>query len=180
MTHVVGLDEITGKHLSGSDTTVVRTLRTRETHLGPSIHLSIGVKQGVLLLQTEPRHVLLDRVHDFRAVCTVVGLVDGAVIVVAFTEDEDVVAATEGVFEHGNGALSQMSATMTSARNDTQGIVDDSRGRRQSCHLVPARLMIHQSSTLSTPRQTSGFSRKSWSCIVDHQNRRSRCLGIVS
>jgi hypothetical protein len=101
----VGLDEITGKDLSGTDTTVVRTLGTGETHLGPAEDLPIGVEEGVLLLETEPRLVLLSRVHDLLGVSSVVGLVGGSVVVVTFTENENVVATSEGVLEHGNGSL---------------------------------------------------------------------------
>lgn len=62
-TYVVGLDEITGKDLSGTDTTVVWTLGTWETHLGPTEWLSIGIKESVLLLETEPWLGGLDSVH---------------------------------------------------------------------------------------------------------------------
>jgi len=101
----VGLDEITGKDLAGTDTAVVRALGSRETHLGPSVDLAVGIEEGVLLLETEPRLVLLGRVHDLLGVRSVVGLVDGTVVVVALAEDEDVVTATERVLEHGDGAL---------------------------------------------------------------------------
>lgn len=101
----MSLDEITGKDLSGTDTTVVRTLRTWETHLGPTVDLSIGVKEGVLLFQTEPRLVLFGRVHDLFGVSSVVGLVDGSVVVVTFTEDENVVTTSERVLEHGDRSL---------------------------------------------------------------------------
>lgn len=52
--YVVSLDEITSKHLSSTDTTVVGTLRSGETALGPSERLTISVEEGVLLLKTEP------------------------------------------------------------------------------------------------------------------------------
>ena len=112
MTYVVGLDEVTGKDLSGTDTTVVWTLRTWETHLGPTEDLTIGIEEGVLLLETEPGLVLLGRVHDLFGVGSVVGLVDGTVIVVTFTEDENVVTSSEGVFEHGDGSLLSVSAEL--------------------------------------------------------------------
>ncbi len=66
------LDEITGKHLPRPDTTVVRTLRTRETHLWPTVNLSIGVEESVLLLETEPWLLIFGGVHDFLAVGPVV------------------------------------------------------------------------------------------------------------
>ncbi len=50
-TNVVCLDEITGKDLASANTTVVRALGTGETHLGPAEDLSVGVEEGVLLLE---------------------------------------------------------------------------------------------------------------------------------
>jgi hypothetical protein len=99
------LDEITGKDLAGTDTTVVRTLRTGETSLGPAIWVSIGIEDGVLLLETEPGLSVGSSVHDLLAVSAVVGLVDSAIVVVTLAEDEDVGTSTERVLEDGNGAL---------------------------------------------------------------------------
>lgn len=101
----MGLDEITGKDLAGADTTVVRTLRTGETVLGPAKDLSVGVKERVLLLETEPGLLGLGSLHDLVGMGTVVGHVGRAVVVVALAEDENVGTATEGVLEDGNGAL---------------------------------------------------------------------------
>lgn len=66
------LDEISSKDLAGTDTTVIRTLGTGETHLGPTVDLSIGVKQSVLLLETEPGLFCGGRLHDFGTVGAVV------------------------------------------------------------------------------------------------------------
>jgi len=101
----VRLDEITRKDLSSSHPTVIRTLRTRESHLGPTIDLSIGIKQGVFLLETEPRFFVFGGIHDFLTAGSVVGVIGGAVVVVTFAENEDVLAASEGVFKNGGGAL---------------------------------------------------------------------------
>jgi hypothetical protein len=101
----VGLDEITGKDSASTDTTVVRTLGTWETVLGPTEDLSIGVKESVFLLETEPWLVLFCCVHGLLASSSVVGLVGCAVVVVTFTQDKDVGTASEGVFEDGDGAL---------------------------------------------------------------------------
>lgn len=79
------LDEITSKDSTSTDTTVVRTLRTWETHLGPTKDLSIGIKQSVLLLETEPWLVLLGGVHRLFASSSVVGSVGCTVVVVTFT-----------------------------------------------------------------------------------------------
>jgi hypothetical protein len=54
----VGLDQVSGKDLSGSNTTVVRTLGTGESTLGPRERPSIGVEERVLLLESEPGNVL--------------------------------------------------------------------------------------------------------------------------
>jgi hypothetical protein len=83
----VSLNKVPSENLSSSDTTVIRTLRTWETHLWPSKDLSIGIKQSVLLFESEPGFVLLGSVHGFLAGGSVVGSVGGSVVVVAFTED---------------------------------------------------------------------------------------------
>ena len=84
---VVSLNEITSKDLAGTDTTVVRALWSWETALWPTVWLSIGVEEGVLLLDTEPRILLLGLVHGLLGVVAVVGLVRRAVAVVAFRDD---------------------------------------------------------------------------------------------
>lgn len=130
-THVVGLDEVTGEHPAGTDTTVIGALGTGETHLGPAKDLAVGVKEGVLLLETEPWDLLFARggarqkvsntrgraamsehsthvlgeVHLLLGVVPVVGGVGATVVVVALAEDEDVVTATERVLEDGSWFL---------------------------------------------------------------------------
>jgi len=94
---VVSLDKVTGKHLSGTGTTVVRTLRTGETTLGPSVRAVIHVKERVLLFETEPGLLVSHLGHDLVALVSVVGLVGGAIVVVALGKDDDVVTTTEGV-----------------------------------------------------------------------------------
>jgi hypothetical protein len=116
MTYVVGLDKITGKHLAGTDTTVIWALGTGETVLGPAVDLTVGVKESVLLLETEPGLLGSGGLHDLVGVGTVVGGVGRAVVVVTFTEDENVGTTTEGVFEDGNGAL-LVSSAIASALN---------------------------------------------------------------
>ena len=75
-----------------------------EATLGPAVRSTVDVKQGILLLETEPRDGVLGEVHDLLGVVTVVGHVGGAVVVVSLSEDEDVVAAAEWIFEDGGGA----------------------------------------------------------------------------
>ena len=86
-----------------TSTAVVRPLGTRETALGPTIGGAVEVEEGVLLLETEPRGSVLCELHDFCGMVAVVGLVRGAIVVVALCEDEDVVATAEGVLEDGGG-----------------------------------------------------------------------------
>ena len=53
----VCFDDVTAGHLGATDAAVVRTLRSRETGLGPAVGTAVLV-EGVLLLDTEPRLVL--------------------------------------------------------------------------------------------------------------------------
>lgn len=141
----MGLDEITGENSAGTDTTVVRTLGTGETHLGPTKDLSIGVKQGVLLLETEPRFLVLGGIHRLLARSPVVGPVGSAVVVVALAEDKNVLAPSERIAEDRDGSLRGQRVL---EGNDTDGARRwGSRGRRQSCHRGPGQLMNRQSST---------------------------------
>lgn len=98
---VVGFDNVTAVHLAGTDTAVVRTLGTGETALGPSVRPAIRAHKRVLLLETKPKVLLLVDLHQARSLVAVVELVGGAVRVPGFAEHEDVVAAAEGVGEHG-------------------------------------------------------------------------------
>lgn len=101
---VVGLDDITAVDFAGTNTTVVGALGTRETTLGPSVRRSKLVKQGVLLLKTEPGLHVLVGLHELCALVAVVELVGGSIGVPALGENEDVVTATERVGEDGDGA----------------------------------------------------------------------------
>ena len=86
-----------------TSTAVVGTLGTGEAALGPAVRSAICVEEGIFLLQTEPRDILLREVHNLGGVVAVVGLVRGAIVVVALCEDEDVIATAEGVLEDGGG-----------------------------------------------------------------------------
>jgi hypothetical protein len=104
---VVGLDNITLDNLASSDTTVVlaltvqvlvktsicpskQDLRSRETTSGPAVRSIIRAEQGVLLLKTEPRHLIGVLVHNLHAVMTEVVLVGGAIGVPALSKNNDV------------------------------------------------------------------------------------------
>lgn len=81
-------------------TTVVGALRTRETTLWPTERsVTIGIKESVLLLETEPRLGVLCELHDLGSVVAVVRSVRSTVVVVGLCEDKDVVTTSEGVFE---------------------------------------------------------------------------------
>jgi len=101
---VVGLDQVTSDHFASTNTAVLRALWSWETTLGPSEGLVIGIKETVLLLETEPRLMLFGLVHDLLGMVAVVGPVGGAVVVIAFSENEDVVAASERILEDGSRA----------------------------------------------------------------------------
>lgn len=136
----MSLDEITSKHLAGTDTTVVRTLRTGETILGPAKDLTIGVKKSVLLLETEPRFSVLGGVHHLLAVSSVVGLVRGTVVVVTFAENENVGATSEGVLEDGNRTLLEevgLVSTSFDGQVTIKNVGGYLRGRHQSYQQGP-------------------------------------------
>lgn len=101
---VVSLNDVTAVDLAGSDTAVVRTLRTRETALGPAVWPSVGAKEGVFLLKTEPEVLAGVCLHQLSSLVAVVELVGGAIGVPGLTEDKDVVSLAEGVREDSNGA----------------------------------------------------------------------------
>jgi len=97
----MGLDDVTLDNLAGTDTAVVVTLRSRETSGRPAVRAVVEVEEGILLLKTEPGHVLGKGLHDLHAVMSVVVLVGGAIGVPALGEDDDVGGATEGIGEDG-------------------------------------------------------------------------------
>ena len=85
-----------------TSTTVVGTLGTWETVFRPTVRVIVGVQQSVLLFKTEPGLVLLGQLHNFSGMVTMIGLVWSAVVVVALSEDENIITTTEGVLEDGD------------------------------------------------------------------------------
>ena len=83
---------------------VVGALRARETALWPTVGGTVNVEEGVLLLKTEPGFNVLCKNHDLIGVVAVVGPVRGAIVVVAFGKDNDVVTTTERVGVVSDGA----------------------------------------------------------------------------
>lgn len=101
---VMCLDDIAAEDLAGADTTVIWALWSRVTIYWPSIRPVGHVEKGILLLKTEPRLLVLVRLHEFRGLMTMVILVWGSIWIPTFTENEDVWGAAHWVGEHGDGA----------------------------------------------------------------------------
>ena len=99
---VVCFNDITSVDFSGTDTAIVGALRTRETTYWPAVWFAIGIEEGVFLFETEPGVMGFVFFHQFGTFGTEVEFVGGAVRVVAFGKDQDVVSATEGIWVHGN------------------------------------------------------------------------------
>lgn len=93
------LDNVSAKDLARSDTTVVWTLGSGETALGPAIWPALEVEERVLLLETEPELVLLVCLHDDGSIVAEVECIGLAIRHPGLGEHEDVVTATEGVGE---------------------------------------------------------------------------------
>jgi hypothetical protein len=84
---VVSLNDVTAVDLAGSDTAVVGALGTGETTLGPAVWPSVGAKEGVFLLETEPEVLAGMCLHQLGSFVAVVELVGGAIRVPGLTED---------------------------------------------------------------------------------------------
>lgn len=93
----MGLDNVTAVNLAGTNTAVVRALRTRETALGPAVGPTIGTKKGVFLLQTKPEVFLCMRFHQSGCIVAVVVFIRSAIGAPSFAKHDDVIATTEGV-----------------------------------------------------------------------------------
>lgn len=74
---------------------------TREAALGPTVGRAVSVEESVLLFEAKPGNFFLGLLHDLCGMVTVVGPVRGSVIVVGLSENENVISATEGIFEYG-------------------------------------------------------------------------------
>lgn len=96
---VVCLDNVSAKDLARSDTTVVWTLGSGETALGPAIWPALKVEERVLLLETEPELVLLVCLHDDGSIVAEVECIGLAIRHPGLGKHEDVVTATEGIGE---------------------------------------------------------------------------------
>lgn len=70
----MGLDEVPGEHLIRADAAVVGALRWREAARGPAEGPQVRIQQDVLLLDAEPRLVVLALVVGRLALHPVVAL----------------------------------------------------------------------------------------------------------
>lgn len=101
---VVRLNDISAVDPACPYTTIVRTLRTWEPALGPAVRPTIRAQQSVFLLKTEPEVMFGVRVHQSRGLMAVVELVWASIRIPGLAKNEDVVAAAEGVWIHGDGS----------------------------------------------------------------------------
>lgn len=100
----MSLDNIAAEHLASTVTAVVGTLGGGETVPGPAIGPAVGVKEGVLLLKTEPELFGLVGLHQDGGIVAEVEGVGLSVGHPSLGDDEDVVAAAPGIGVVGDGA----------------------------------------------------------------------------
>jgi hypothetical protein len=101
---VVGFYNITAVDLSGTDTAVVRALRTGETAFRPAIWPATLVEKGIFLFKTEPKVVFGMCLHQFGTFVTVVELIGGAIRVPTLAQNEDVLTLPEWIGVDSDGA----------------------------------------------------------------------------
>lgn len=101
---VVGLDNVSAEDSAGTYTTVVRTLGSWETVLGPSVRPAVDVKESVLLLKAKPELLALVLLHEKGSGMTEVVLVWLAITHPGLAHDENVGSAAEWVVKHGDWA----------------------------------------------------------------------------
>mmetsp|Transcript_24593 Transcript_24593/g.40485 ORF Transcript_24593/g.40485 Transcript_24593/m.40485 type:complete len:308 (+) Transcript_24593:595-1518(+) len=96
---VMRLYQLTPKHFVITCTAIVRSLRTRETVLGPAQRpLGLG-KEGVLLLQAKPRQLIFHLLHHLSSMITGVGGNGVTSRSIAICKNKDIVASSERIFE---------------------------------------------------------------------------------
>lgn len=101
---VVSFDDISAVYLAGTNTTVIRSLRARETALWPAIWPAIRAKKSVFLLETEPWLVLGIGLHQPCGFVTVIELVGASIWIPGLAQHQNIVAATERIGKDGTGA----------------------------------------------------------------------------
>ena len=96
----MGSLDVSPVDISGPDSAVVRSLRSWVAVLGPAERLLVIVKQGVLLLNTEPGLLILDLLHNLETLLPLVGLHGLVLVVVSVAHDEEVIPLGEGAGVH--------------------------------------------------------------------------------
>ena len=69
----MSFDDVSAVDFVGTNSAVIRTLRTRESTLGPTERVTVHVQQSVLLLDAEPRTLFSRHVHHLLAFVPKVG-----------------------------------------------------------------------------------------------------------
>ena len=89
--HHMGSLNVPAVDLSGSNSTIVGSLRSREAILWPTEWMLVIIEQSILLLNTKPRLQILRLLHQLETDLPVVCLHWLVFIVVGVAQDEDVV-----------------------------------------------------------------------------------------
>lgn len=99
---VMGLNDLTTDYLVSSDAAVVRTLWAWEAVFRPTEWPAVKVEESVLLLDTEPRILLLDGFHRQVRAIPLVRFCRRLITVVGITEHKFVVTTTERIVVNGH------------------------------------------------------------------------------
>jgi len=100
-TLVVGFDYVAAVDVASSDGTIVGALWTGETTLWPAVGPAGCVKEGVFLLETEPRDLVLVGLHVSVALMAVIVLVGSSVWVPGLAENKNVWEFADRIWEDG-------------------------------------------------------------------------------
>ena len=94
--HYMGCLNVPPIDLSGSDSTIVGSLRSRKAILWPTEWMLVIIEQSVLLLNSKPGLLILPLLHELETIPPLVGLHWLIFEVVCFAQDEDVVPLGKG------------------------------------------------------------------------------------
>jgi hypothetical protein len=100
----MSLNDVSAVDFASTNTTVVWTLRSRESANGPAIRPVVHVEQGIFLLKTKPWLLSLVGLHKLSTLMAVVELVWCPIGVPALADDQDIRGATEWIWEDSNGS----------------------------------------------------------------------------
>lgn len=99
---IVSLDDLTTDHFVGANAAIIGALRAREAVLGPTKRPAIEIQQSVLLLDTKPGILILDRLHRLVRAIPLIRFRRRLVAVIRVAENELVVTATEWIIVNGH------------------------------------------------------------------------------